>query len=370
MASNGSEGLGDDFFEQILAVPEASYGRSLSDVGSMQMGLQLGSNGGGGGVSLGIGVGMPPLGLNLEQGAFMRQGHDGVDVEGSIGNNQHQHQQRQQLLRLNNNNNHNNNGGNNSNNNSTSSSSSSNAGINNDRDMQMRGMFSGFRSQLHNNPPPTHAHAHSLRPTMLSPPPPPQLQLHHHHQQPFQSQPQPPVSAAMPQQPPGIRPRVRARRGQATDPHSIAERLRRERIAERMKALQELVPSINKTDRAAMLDEIMEYVKFLRLQVKVLSMSRLGGAGAVAQLVSDIPLSAVEGEDNEGGANQQAWDKWSNDGTEQQVAKLMDEDVGAAMQFLQSKSLCIMPISLASAIFRMPQSEESSLIKPESNSHS
>jgi len=45
------------------------------------------------------------------------------------------------------------------------------------------------------------------------------------------------------------------------------------------------------TDRAAMLDEILDYVKFLRLQVKVLSMSRLGGAGAVAQLVSDIPLS-------------------------------------------------------------------------------
>jgi hypothetical protein len=67
--------------------------------------------------------------------------------------------------------------------------------------------------------------------------------------------------------------------------------LRRERIAERMRALQELVPNTNKTDRAAMLDEILDYVKFLRLQVKVLSMSRLGGAGAVAQLVADIPLS-------------------------------------------------------------------------------
>ncbi|CAL0300026.1 unnamed protein product [Lupinus luteus] len=365
MAGNGSEGLGDDFFEQILAVPEASYGRSLShDVGSIPMGLQLGSTSGGlrGGGSLGIGVGMP-LGLNLEQGAFLRH-QGGHDVEGSINNNHNQHQQHQQLLRLNNNNNHN--GNNNSNNNSTSSSSSSTAGIN-DKDMQMRGMFSGL-GQLHNNPPPPiHAHAHSIRPTLLSPQP----QLHHHHQQAFQSQAQPPVSAAaMPQQPPGIRPRVRARRGQATDPHSIAERLRRERIAERMKALQELVPSINKTDRAAMLDEIMEYVKFLRLQVKVLSMSRLGGAGAVAQLVSDVPFSALEGEDIESEANQQSWDKWSNDGTEQQVAKLMEEDVGAAMQFLQSKALCIMPISLASTIFRMPQSEASSLIKPESNNHS
>ncbi|MFS7945446.1 putative transcription factor bHLH family [Helianthus anomalus] len=69
------------------------------------------------------------------------------------------------------------------------------------------------------------------------------------------------------------RQRVRARRGQATDPHSIAERLRRERIAERMKALQELVPNANKTDKASMLDEIIDYVKFLQLQVKVLTYS-------------------------------------------------------------------------------------------------
>jgi hypothetical protein len=56
------------------------------------------------------------------------------------------------------------------------------------------------------------------------------------------SQPAPP----MPHQQSTIRPRVRARRGQATDPHSIAERLRRERIAERIRSLQELVPTVNK----------------------------------------------------------------------------------------------------------------------------
>ncbi|KAG8478798.1 hypothetical protein CXB51_028679 [Gossypium anomalum] len=44
--------------------------------------------------------------------------------------------------------------------------------------------------------------------------------------------------------------------------------LGRETIAERIRALQELVPSVNETDRAAMLDEIVDYVKFLRLQVK------------------------------------------------------------------------------------------------------
>ncbi|KAI3732610.1 hypothetical protein L1987_63816 [Smallanthus sonchifolius] len=182
----------------------------------------------------------------------------------------------------------------------------------------------------------------------------------------FQAQPMA-NTVQTPPNPPTVRPtRVRARRGQATDPHSIAERLRRERIAERIRALQELVPSVNKTDRAAMLDEIVDYVKFLRLQVKVLSMSRLGGASAVAPLVTDIPISSVEEEGGEGGRNQPAWEKWSNDGTERQVAKLMEENVGAAMQFLQSKALCIMPISLASAIYHTQPPDSTSIVKPES----
>ncbi|XP_049412476.1 bHLH transcription factor RHL1-like [Solanum stenotomum] len=147
--------------------------------------------------------------------------------------------------------------------------------------------------------------------------------------------------------------RVRARRGQATDPHSIAERLRRERIAERMKALQELVPNANKTDKASMLDEIIDYVKFLQLQVKVLSMSRLGGAAAVAPLVADMS-SEGRGEGNVGrGGNGTAASSSNNETmtvTEHQVAKLMEEDMGSAMQYLQGKGLCLMPISLATAI--------------------
>ncbi|CAN4084443.1 unnamed protein product [Withania somnifera] len=144
--------------------------------------------------------------------------------------------------------------------------------------------------------------------------------------------------------------RVRARRGQATDPHSIAERLRRERIAERMKALQELVPNANKTDKASMLDEIIDYVKFLQLQVKVLSMSRLGGAAAVAPLVADM---SSEGGKGGRGVNVTASSSSNNETltvTEHQVAKLMEEDMGSAMQYLQGKGLCLMPISLATAI--------------------
>ncbi|CAN1328305.1 bHLH transcription factor RHL1 [Linum perenne] len=136
------------------------------------------------------------------------------------------------------------------------------------------------------------------------------------------------------------KPRVRARRGQATDPHSIAERLRRERIAERMKSLQELVPNANKTDKASMLDEIIDYVKFLQLQVKVLSMSRLGGGGAAAgDGVQTTSTTTAAGGTNDGLTM-----------TEHQVAKLMEEDMGSAMQYLQGKGLCLMPISLATAI--------------------
>ncbi|XP_048132145.1 transcription factor bHLH62-like isoform X2 [Rhodamnia argentea] len=66
---------------------------------------------------------------------------------------------------------------------------------------------------------------------------------------------------------------VRARRGQATDSHSLAERVRREKISERMKILQDLVPGCNKvTGKALMLDEIINYVQSLQHQVESLSM--------------------------------------------------------------------------------------------------
>ncbi|MBA0766017.1 hypothetical protein Gotri_015107 [Gossypium trilobum] len=66
---------------------------------------------------------------------------------------------------------------------------------------------------------------------------------------------------------------VRARRGQATDSHSLAERARREKISERMKILQDLVPGCNKViGKALVLDEIINYVQSLQRQVEFLSM--------------------------------------------------------------------------------------------------
>ncbi|KAL7149251.1 hypothetical protein ABFS83_05G026900 [Erythranthe nasuta] len=66
---------------------------------------------------------------------------------------------------------------------------------------------------------------------------------------------------------------IRARRGQATNSHSLAERIRREKISERMKLLQDLVPGCSKvTGKAVMLDEIINYVQSLQRQVEFLSM--------------------------------------------------------------------------------------------------
>ncbi|KAI3976644.1 hypothetical protein MKX01_008502 [Papaver californicum] len=57
----------------------------------------------------------------------------------------------------------------------------------------------------------------------------------------------------------------------AKDPQSLAAKNRRERISERLKVLQDLVPNGTKVDLVTMLEKAISYVKFLQLQVKVLA---------------------------------------------------------------------------------------------------
>ncbi|KAM7487373.1 hypothetical protein LguiB_024857 [Lonicera macranthoides] len=104
---------------------------------------------------------------------------------------------------------------------------------------------------------------------------------------------------------------VRARRGQATDSHSLAERViysnplfldyedhnlahgsgfwaRREKISERMRILQDLVPGCNKViGKALVLDEIINYIQSLQRQVEFLSMK--------LEAVNSRPNPSIEG---------------------------------------------------------------------------
>ncbi|KAL0459258.1 UNVERIFIED_CONTAM: Transcription factor [Sesamum latifolium] len=69
--------------------------------------------------------------------------------------------------------------------------------------------------------------------------------------------------------------KIRAKRGFATHPRSIAERVRRTKISERIRKLQELVPNMEKqTNTSDMLDLAVDYIKDLQRQVKTLSDNR------------------------------------------------------------------------------------------------
>ncbi|KAK3158395.1 hypothetical protein QOZ80_2AG0136620 [Eleusine coracana subsp. coracana] len=65
--------------------------------------------------------------------------------------------------------------------------------------------------------------------------------------------------------------KVRAKRGCATHPRSIAERERRTRISEKLRKLQELVPNMDKqTSTADMLDLAVEHIKGLQSELQTL----------------------------------------------------------------------------------------------------
>ncbi|XP_024398362.1 uncharacterized protein [Physcomitrium patens] len=76
----------------------------------------------------------------------------------------------------------------------------------------------------------------------------------------------------------------------SVEPQSVAARHRRKKISERIRVLEKLIPGGNKMDTATMLDEAIEYVKFLQLQVQILESDTLDNAPLTASNGQNLPL--------------------------------------------------------------------------------
>lgn len=121
---------------------------------------------------------------------------------------------------------------------------------------------------------------------------------------------------------------------------TAADRSRKLRNAERLDALHKLLPHPKKGGQASKLDDIIDHIKYLQLQIKDLSQSRLVGES------TSNPSIFLEGY----GHYLVHELMMSNESLEEKMGKLLEGNPLAAIQLLQSRSLFMMPMHLAQGL--------------------
>ncbi|GMI66538.1 hypothetical protein like AT5G64980 [Hibiscus trionum] len=119
------------------------------------------------------------------------------------------------------------------------------------------------------------------------------------------------------------------------------DRKRKIRISEGIKALQELLPNSSERGQANALDDVIDYVKFLQIQIKELSQSRLGG-----ELTSN-PFVFLEGH-----GHYVLHEQMINEPLEEIMGKLLEINPSAATQLLESRGLYMIPWALVDGLNR------------------
>ncbi|KAM5563779.1 transcription factor bHLH7-like [Rosa sericea] len=115
---------------------------------------------------------------------------------------------------------------------------------------------------------------------------------------------------------------------------------RRIRIAERVTALEELLPQSVEGGQELVLDDVIDHIKFLQLQIKDLSKSRLGGETITEPMIF-----------REGYGHYFLHQQMLSEPLEEMIGKLLETNPAAADQLLKDKGLSMVPLGLTKKLF-------------------